>query len=91
MDPLNKLYLPTEGEMGEVMKRAGSIISCGFHVFAAHSKSKDKWMTSIIFEDMDGKQFAYHFRLDEDEPLILASLLLKSYDAAKELNAMPEA
>lgn len=58
------------------MKRAGTIVTCGFHAFTVHLKSENRWVNLVVFEDMDKQAFCHVFQLDKAASCAMMQLLL---------------
>ena len=60
-----------------LLKRAGGLIECGFHVVTVRRKSTKAWTNVVIFEDQEKQTFAYAFDLSYEASVILCKLLLE--------------
>lgn len=63
-------------DFGELLKRAGGMISSASHIFTVQHKKTGEWRNVLVFEDMEKKQFCFAFEIAREQSIgIIASLM----------------
>lgn len=88
--PTHLLDVPEEfgsTPFAALIKKAGKLVECGFHVVTAHSKSDAEWKTVLIMEDQEKHEFVHAFAFDYEATMAVMAFFLKSVNTIEKQSA----